>query len=293
MDDASFLERRHVAPAPGDVSRAAAGRVARPSRTDPSLRARATACGWCRGMFPARARRDSVYCSKKCRQTAWRLRLHGIPLDARHRAIRVAYADPPYPGLARRYYRSPEVDHVELVARLCRDYPDGWALSTGAYALRELLPLCPAGARVCAWVKPHAPHPHTNGVHNCWEPVIVVGGRQEPPGVRDWLSALPARSGGDLPGRKPIAFCAWLFGLLGLRRGDELADLFPGTGVVSRAWSEVSRRSSETSSGPPERVAVAGVDASFAAVATPSVAHDVATGTLLGPPLSPGRNRTP
>lgn len=51
---------------------------------------------------------------------------------------RIAYADPPYPGLARRYYRDHpdfrgEVDHAELIRRLC-SY-DGWALSTSAAAL--------------------------------------------------------------------------------------------------------------------------------------------------------------
>jgi hypothetical protein len=42
-------------------------------------------------------------------------------------------------------------------------------------------------------------------------------------------------------GRKPLAFCAFLFEQLGMLPGDELADLFPGTGIVSRAWAELSR----------------------------------------------------
>lgn len=37
-------------------------------------------------------------------------------------------------------------------------------------------------------------------------------------------------------GAKPEAYCRWLFGLLGLRPGDVLDDLFPGTGAVGRAW---------------------------------------------------------
>jgi hypothetical protein len=40
-------------------------------------------------------------------------------------------------------------------------------------------------------------------------------------------------------GRKPLAFCAWLFDLLGMRPGDELEDLFPGTGIVSKAWASL------------------------------------------------------
>lgn len=54
------------------------------------------------------------------------------------------------------------------------------------------------------------------------------------------LRALPARGGGSLPGRKPLAFAAWLFECLGMRPGDELVDLYPGTGVIGRAWASLS-----------------------------------------------------
>lgn len=138
-----------------------------------------------------------------------------------------------------------EVDHEALIASLTMSWTTGrlfgWALSTSSKALRTILPLCPAGARVCAWVKPNAPHPQTYGLHSRWEPLIVVGGRNSRPGVRDWLQAYPARLGGsDLIGRKPIAFCAWLFDCLGMVPGDRLEDLFPGSGMVGRAWSELS-----------------------------------------------------
>lgn len=165
---------------------------------------------------------------------------------------RFAYADPPYPGFARRYYgREPsyagEVDHRELIARLESGGYLGWALSTSSKALRDVLPLCPRAARVAAWVKPIAVPAATCGPHSTWEPVIVVGGRRLPPGVRDWLRAMPARGGDEtLMGRKPDAFSAWLFDLLGMQPGDELHDLFPGTGAVGRAWAELSRRSSAT-----------------------------------------------
>lgn len=157
----------------------------------------------------------------------------------------MAYADPPYPGLARKYYAreetyAGEVDHRALVASLAA-FGDGWALSTSSDALRDVLPLCPPRARVCAWVKPIGACPLTYGLHSSWEALIVVGGRQRRPGRRDWLAAQPARGGGDLPGRKPLAFCAFLFSALGLEAGDELVDLFPGSGIVGRAWAEVSR----------------------------------------------------
>lgn len=156
----------------------------------------------------------------------------------------MAYADPPYPGLSAKYYRDEatfagEVDHKALIASLEASGYDGWALSTSSKSLRDVLPLCPPGVRVCAWVKPIGIPKATNGLHSTWEPLIVCRGRQQPPGVRDFLIAQPARFGGSLAGRKPSAFVAWLFDCLGLQVGDELDDLFPGTGIVGRAWSSL------------------------------------------------------
>jgi hypothetical protein len=146
--------------------------------------------------------------------------------------------------------------------------------------LRDVLPLCPPEARVCAWVKPIGASTRTFGLHNCWEPVIVVPGRRRRGGQRDWLSAQPARHGGELPGRKPLAFAAWLFALLGMQPGDTLADLFPGTGIIGRAWDELSRTaagepspeySRDPSSGDDEDVS-AGAARAPADPATPEVA---------------------
>lgn len=82
-----------------------------------------------------------------------------------------------------------------------------------------------------------------------WEPVIVHGGRtrreRSEPTVRDWVAAsITLRRG--LSGAKPMAFCYWLFGVLGLRPGDELIDLFPGTGAVTAAWSLWQERETPT-----------------------------------------------
>lgn len=164
--------------------------------------------------------------------------------------MRFAYADPPYPGTARKYYGkrkefAGEVDHPSLVDRLTKGGYDGWALSTSARALRLVLPLCPPEARVCAWVKPGGAPPGTNGLHNVWEAVIVLQGRRMKPGRRDAIYIHPARGGGDLPGRKPLKFCTWLFQAMGMRLGDHLEDLFPGTGIVTRAWRELSTRAVE------------------------------------------------
>jgi hypothetical protein len=195
-------------------------------------------CDWCTGPMATKSP-TARFCSRLCRQAAWRIRRRHQVEATTAVPLRMAYADPPYPKFAGRLYRQNEVDHVELLSLL--EQYDGWALSTGAYALREILPLCPATAKVCAWVKPIGAAPATYGIHNTWEPLIVVPGRRLQPGKRDWLAAQPARRGGDLPGRKPLAFAGWLFELLGLLPGDELADLFPGSGIIGRSWSEVSR----------------------------------------------------
>ena len=157
----------------------------------------------------------------------------------------MAYADPPYPGCAWMYRDQPdfagEVDHAVLVADLEARY-DGFALSTSARSLGDVLPLFSRPFRVCAWVKPIGARRATRGVHNAWEPLVVVPGRQVCPGKRDWLAAKPAGGGGsDLIGRKPEAFAVWLFELLGLQPGDTFHDLFPGSGLIGRAWAELSR----------------------------------------------------
>lgn len=39
-----------------------------------------------------------------------------------------------------------------------------------------------------------------------------------------------------MAGVKPETFCHWLFECLGAIEGDELADLFAGSGAVTKAW---------------------------------------------------------
>lgn len=149
--------------------------------------------------------------------------------------MRLAYADPPYPGRAHLYADHPdyagEVDHPALIESLA-EY-DGWALSTSAAALRDLLPLCPEDVRVLAWVK--------NTVTVSWEPVIVRSARK-PEGVRDWIHVEPdayqwrEKPDGYVIGQKPAPFCEWMFQWLGATVDDTLDDLFPGSGNVGRAW---------------------------------------------------------
>jgi len=154
--------------------------------------------------------------------------------------VRFAYADPPYPGQSKRLYGdhpdyAGEVDHAELVARLCRDYPDGWALSTSVEAFREVLILCPPDVRVAIWnVTNRRPFSGAGRWHQSWEPVIVHGGRQkwgEAPRVRDLMSSGALAATGDV-------FSRWLFDLLGATQDDQLDDLFSGSGTVGREWEK-------------------------------------------------------
>lgn len=154
--------------------------------------------------------------------------------------MRLAYADPPYPGCADLYPEKTEVDHVALVERLCGF--DGWALSTNENALQYVLPLCPPGVRVLAWVKTNAP-PFFSHPFPSWEPVICVPARPELPTVRVAAHHSSPKPGGFIdkepapfPGVKPASFCEWVIRCLGAERDDTLEDLFPGTGSMTRAW---------------------------------------------------------
>lgn len=215
-------------------------------------------CAWCGGPIPERARRDSICCSQSCRQARHRF---GRACVSRRRAtspLRLAYADPPYPGLARRYYAdhpdyAGEVDHRALLEQLSTY--DGWALSTSSRALPDVLVIArhelALEVRVASWHRGSRP-----GVsawpRSAWEPVVFAGGRR-----------LPSREAGDdafthharprttdparVIGAKPAPFCFWLFGLLGGAPGDRFVDLFPGSGGVARAWEVFEARASTES----------------------------------------------
>jgi hypothetical protein len=232
----------------GQPSREARADVSHPAGADVSRPATARTCAWCHGPIPDTARRDAVCCSKRCRQARHRFtRATGrAAAAASGPPLRLAYADPPYPGNARLYRGHPdyagEVDHAALVAALAAY--DGWALSTSAAALPALLALCPPGVRVAAWHKGERPGPAWHPL-SAWEPVIYREARPLDPAAQPArrTDSLACRAGPltTLPGRvigaKPPAFCAWMFALIGARPGDTLADLFPGSGAVTRAWA--------------------------------------------------------
>lgn len=169
--------------------------------------------------------------------------------------MRVAYADPPYPGCAHMYRDHPdfagEVDHTALIYKLVSEY-DGYCLHTSSTALDEVLERFSIETgisdrpRVMAWVKPFAAFKANVSVAYAWEPVLVKAVRK--PVVkagmayRDFISE-PITMKRGLTGVKPERVCHWLFEVMGCEPEDELHDLFPGTGAVAQAWeSWVSQR---------------------------------------------------
>ena len=160
--------------------------------------------------------------------------------------MRLAYADPPYPGCAHLYKDHPdfagEVDHEALLLDLSDSF-DGWVLHTSSVALPYVLDLTThhgiEGFRLMAWVKPFAAFKRNVSVAYAWEPVLVKPCRK--PEVthrvvmRDWIAEGITLQRG-LTGAKPEAVCRWAFEMLGADPDDELVDLYPGSGAVGRAW---------------------------------------------------------
>lgn len=159
--------------------------------------------------------------------------------------VRFAYADPPYLGLAQKFYghlhpEAAEYDkpetHQRLIDRLCDEY-DGWAMSLHSPALREILPMCPPDVRVMAWVKPFASFKPGVGVAYAWEPVIFRGGRKrtrQQMTVRDWCAVNITLKRG-FTGAKPRDVVLWMLDVLNAQPDDDIVDLFPGSGAVSEA----------------------------------------------------------
>ncbi len=260
MPDASLNPR-------GDASRAPG---AEPSLIDLAKTGPGAPCSWCSEPIPEisdqgrRTRADARTCSQACRQKRARF-VGGVKIEpsrvagvagSTDRSMAFAFADPPYPGFSQHYYGdhpdfAGEVDHAELLDRLLAEYPDGWALSTSSKTLAYVLQLCTergigAGSgrrpyqstvRIGAWTRSMPPS-ETKRPLSAWEPVVFHGGREVmASGLLDWVYAgLPRDYPGKLAGIKPSAFSAWVFRCLGARPGDEMADLFPGSGAVGHAW---------------------------------------------------------
>ena len=171
----------------------------------------------------------------------------GSPTSAPE-ALRIAYADPPYIGQAKRHYGNHpdyagEVDHSRLIYELVTEY-DGYVLHASSVSLPNLLERFAIETnempRVMAWVKPFAVFKRNVPVAYAWEPVLVKAARKPVVSrritpLRDWFSASAALTPG-FAGAKPDPVCKWLFEVVGAEPQDDLFDLFPGTGAVGRAW---------------------------------------------------------
>lgn len=179
--------------------------------------------------------------------------------------MKLAIADPPYPPFigsggrknrASRWYgdgqRSatdrpsdfhPEAGdwddparHRELIEQLMAEF-DGWAIATSPDGVAAYYPLPPA-VRIMAWIKPNA-QPGAHRLRSMWEPVIVYppeGRRSNRGGVGampDVLTAAAPRVG--FIGAKPPEWTRWVLDALGYRDGDEVIDLFNGSGAVAAA----------------------------------------------------------
>lgn len=182
--------------------------------------------------------------------------------------MRFAYADPPYIGQAKRHYshdpNCAEVDHSELIERLVREFPDGWALSASAPSLDTIIPilnaLCPPGWRIGIWVKTFCAFKRNVRPAYGWEPVIFHGGRNPMNGHR---AAIPEKNGKQttpkdfilaedciaepitlqkgLVGAKPEKVCRWILDLLNVQPGDEVVDIYPGTEIMGRVAQQITK----------------------------------------------------
>jgi hypothetical protein len=176
--------------------------------------------------------------------------------------LRLAIADPPYPPFvgcggsknrASRWYgngqrsqtdRPPDLHpeaaewdsperHRQLLEQLVDEF-DGFAIATspdGLSAYGEL----PLGTRIMAWVKPNA-MPGSHRIRSLWEAVILyppVERRSNRGGVgmvNDVLTCPAPRYG--FRGAKPPEWTAWVLSAMTFTDGDEVVDLFPGSGAV-------------------------------------------------------------
>jgi hypothetical protein len=121
---------------------------ARPGKGRPAV---TRLCAWCENPIPASARRDAVCCSVRCRRARHRfLRAVGhADAIAAGRLLRLAYADPPYPGKARLYRDHPEYGGESTTPGSSSSPADFWRVGRD---LRPCLPgLCSGMLAACSW----------------------------------------------------------------------------------------------------------------------------------------------
>jgi hypothetical protein len=179
--------------------------------------------------------------------------------------MRLAIADPPYLGRARRYYHekgggraygqgvadhhddADEWDrperHEQLVRQLEFGY-DGWAIATAANRLAVYTLACPE-ARIAVWHRENA-QPSGSRIRNVWEAVVlwVPESRRGRNSADGFLTPDVLRAGVEMKrakfaGAKPMKWTRWVLDMLGYEPEDDTVDdLFPGSGNVQHAIAQ-------------------------------------------------------
>ena len=181
--------------------------------------------------------------------------------------MKFCISDPPYLGRAVRWYgeggcgygkgvnqadNHPEAylwdkpeTHIQLVHDLQSNY-DGWAIAMSVHSLSTYLSAVETdsrnGIRVCVWHKTAAVT-SGNRVTNNWEPVLVKmpasrkGWKSGAARTSDVMSCNPLRSG--FVGSKPAEWTHWVLDLMGYQEGDEVVDMFNGSGAVANALKQM------------------------------------------------------
>jgi hypothetical protein len=170
------------------------------------------------------------------------------PVSSSRVPSKLGYGDPPYPGQAKRHYTDDpsgippaEVDSARLLQDLVMMF-DGFALSTSEPGLLIIMDDLPKGylrenkIRIAPWVKPWShfrPFVNVQYTHEyvLFKTIRPNGAR---PSVKDHLVCNPTRQKGT-HGAKPDAFCDWVLDLIGYQPGDDIIDMYPGSGAFTRA----------------------------------------------------------
>jgi hypothetical protein len=170
------------------------------------------------------------FCSRLCRQAAWRLRTgRGAPI----KVVRTAEGKP-----SLRFALLDVVRSARLPPTLIDDLKGlhGWAIAAAPGAVPKIFGLF---GRLS--VPP--PRLFVFSFGTTWQGLIVASPRPPLGGIPD-VFRVGSRPGETPPTlrrgqRRPLAFGAWVVGLLGMQRGDHLVSRHGSDGVIERAWLEL------------------------------------------------------